>query len=51
MEDMRKYQAIIRPALIGEFAGFKVITSGLPTWYGSQLQQQLVTHATSLVGP
>lgn len=32
MEDMRKYQAITRPALIGEFGGFKVTTSGLPTW-------------------
>lgn len=32
LEDLRTYTVKIRPALIHEALGFKLITGGLPTW-------------------
>lgn len=33
MSDMKNYTALIREPLVTEFAGFKLITAGVPTRY------------------
>lgn len=33
LEDLRAYRAQIRPALVDEALGFRIVSSGPPTWY------------------